>query len=419
MGMSAEITRPKSSVPALTGYIGIFVIVSFGLFFPRHLIDSSSMNHAVVFLLAVFGFMALYELVFAKTYRDTDTGLDFKQTLGLYKIFTKDFSVKIVGLFISLALVAIYYAVADIYQDKWYQRFFIFLLVNWQLIAVAILAYFALVHLYMKDVKDSYWHLGTFFLTLGKQGNRPIIRDHVLALVVKMFFLPLMFCYFLDDWYFVTNFNFSWEMGFKEFYPFLYRYLYFIDLVFVVIGYVFTARLLNAHIRWTERRWGGWVVCLICYMPFWQVIGRSYFNYSSDVKWSSWLWDMPFVYTLWGSIILLLSALYVLSEAHFGLRFSNLTYRGLISHGLFRFTKHPAYVSKNVAWWMVDIPFIAADWTLGLRNCLALLGINIVYVLRARYEERCLSEAAEYRQYTEYMDRFGIFSKKGKKIAKK
>lgn len=417
--MNAQITRPKSSIPALTGYLGVLAIISLTVFFPRHLINASSMDHAVLFLLAVFGFMAFYELVFAKTYRSADTGLDFKQGFSLRKILTKDFAVKMFGLFVSLVFVAVYYSVADMYQDRWYQRFFIFLQTHWQVITAIVLAYFVLVHLSMKDVKDSYWQLGAFVLSLGKLGDRPLVRDHLLALGVKMFFLPLMFCYFLDDWYYVTKFDFSWGMDFEELYRFFYRYLYFIDLIFVVIGYVFTARLFNAHIRWTERRWGGWVVCLICYMPFWQVFGRSYFNYTSDVNWMKWLWDFPFLYTLWGCVILLLSALYVLSEVHFGLRFSNLTYRGLISHGLFRFTKHPAYVSKNIAWWMMDVPFIAADWTLALRNSLALMGVNIVYFLRARYEERCLSEASEYRQYAEYIGRFGIFSKKGKKIAKK
>ena len=411
MGMNAEITRPKSSVPAMTGYLGIVVVLAFSLLFPRDIVDPSSMDHAVLFLLTVFGFMAVYELVFAKTYRSAETDLNFKQAFGLHKIFSKDFAVKIFGLFISLVLVSIYYAAADIYHDSWYQRFFIFIFTYWQAITAAVLAYFVFVHLYMDEVKDSYWHLGAFVLSFGKQGDRPLIRDHLLALGVKMFFLPLMFCYFLDDWYFVTNFNFVSGMSFKELYPFLYRYLYFIDLIFVVIGYVFTARLFNAHIRWSERRWGGWVVCLICYMPFWQVIGRSYFNYGSDMTWSVWLSDQSTIYTLWGGLILLLSALYVLSEAHFGLRFSNLTYRGLISHGLFRFTKHPAYISKNISWWVIDIPFIAADWTQGARNCLALLGINIVYILRARYEEKCLSEAPEYREYQEYIRNKGVFSR--------
>ena len=38
----------------------------------------------------------------------------------------------------------------------------------------------------------------------------------------------------------------------------------------------------------------------------------------------------------------------------FSFRFSNLTHRGIITSGPYRFTKHPSYVSKNIAWSFVS-----------------------------------------------------------------
>ena len=59
---------------------------------------------------------------------------------------------------------------------------------------------------------------------------------------------------------------------------------------------------------------------------------------------------------------------------------------------------------------MIGVPFIAPDWTIALRNSLALLGLNFIYFMRAWYEERCLEEAPEYKKYKNYMNQKGIFS---------
>ena len=62
----------------------------------------------------------------------------------------------------------------------------------------------------------------------------------------------------------------------------------------------------------------------------------------------------------------------------FGIRFSNLTHRGIITSGPYRFTKHPAYVAKNISWWLISIPFLPADGSpfTALQLCLGLAGIN-------------------------------------------
>ncbi len=409
--MTKPSLKPASSVPPLTGYIGIVAALFFFFLWPEGIIDPVPDLQPVIFLLMIFIVMAVYELAIAKTYKAPDAKLDFSRKRKADKGFWGDFALKMLGLFVSLTLVVFYYMVADIYHDSWYSRFFDFVLNNAAIIGAVVFSYFIVIHFYLTDLKDSYWQLGRFVLTFGREGDRKLLKGHVLALAIKAFFLPLMFCYFVDDWDYLRGFDWSASYNFGALFNALYRFLFFIDLAFVVIGYVMTARLFNAHIRWTEERIGGWVVCLLCYMPFWQVFGRSYLDYwSGGIGWQQWLSGNELLFLLWGGMILLFSAIYVLSEAQFGLRFSNLTYRGLVSHGTFRFTKHPAYISKNISWWMLDVPFIATDWTLAFRNTMALVGVNLVYWLRAKYEERCLDDAPEYREYKDYIDRKGLFS---------
>lgn len=405
--------RPRSSVPPLTGYLGIVAIITLFFLWPEEQIFSSSLEDGVLFLLFVFAVMAAYELIFAKTYKAPESGLDFSQQDSLRIRFGKNFAIKIFGLLMSLLLVSLYFWIADMYSNDWYQRFFKFIFKYAWIIGSLVIAYFCLIHAVMKEPNDAYWNFGKFILSRGKEADKALIRDHVLGLAIKAFFLPLMFCYFMDDWFYLTNFNWDTVQTFEDFFPVCYRFLYFIDLAFVVMGYVFTARLFNAHIRWPERRLAGWFVCLLCYMPFWQLIGREFLRYyDGEYKWGQWLFGYDTLSMVLGSLILLLSAIYIISEAHFGLRFSNLTYRGLISHGMYRFTKHPAYISKNLSWWMIDIPFIALDWTLAVRNSLTLLVLNFVYYMRAKYEESCLSPAPEYRDYMAYIEQKGIFSRR-------
>ena len=86
-------------------------------------------------------------------------------------------------------------------------------------------------------------------------------------------------------------------------------------------------------------------------------------------------------------------SLFVLSAL--GFRFSNLTNRGIVAGGPYRFIRHPAYFAKNVAWWLEN-PFV---WN----NLFALFGLviwNIVYVLRAITEEKHLQNDKAYQEYS-------------------
>src|SRR3546814_15696650 len=68
--------------------------------------------------------------------------------------------------------------------------------------------------------------------------------------------------------------------------------------------------------------------------------------------WGYWLSGHEALLIAWGIALVLLTAVYSWATMAFGIRFSNLTHRGIITHGTYAFTRHPAYISKNMTWWI-------------------------------------------------------------------
>ncbi|MFO7446582.1 MAG: hypothetical protein R6W90_09455 [Ignavibacteriaceae bacterium] len=116
------------------------------------------------------------------------------------------------------------------------------------------------------------------------------------------------------------------------------------------------------------------------------------------------------MYSIWGVVILALLFVYMWASTAFGIRFSNLTNRGILTNGPYRFCMHPAYFSKNLSWWLVSVPFISqAGPAEALRHSLLLLLLNVIYYLRAITEERHLSQDPNYVKYGLAMNKRSIF----------
>lgn len=191
------------------------------------------------------------------------------------------------------------------------------------------------------------------------------------------------------------------------------------DILVATIGYICTSRILGTDVRSTDSTWSGWLVCVLCYPPLW-VIMTTLREQADDVTWDQWLSPEEPIYWLWATLIVLSWAVYWLSTASFGIRFSNLTYRGLIDHGPYRFTKHPAYWGKNIYWWLHTVPFVGIS-TIGefTRNFLGLGFVSLIYYLRAKTEERHLRKFPEYRAYCEWISRNGIWARATQYFIKK
>ena len=325
-------------------------------------------------------------------------------------------AIKTLGIWSAFGFVGFLYWLLPEY-GQWYQRYWLILeiVVPW---LVGLTPFYVwLVTPRQVAPKDGYYDLGLIVLAIFRPSlfasvRMPYLYELGRQWLIKAFFLPLMLVYFFGN---ITSFiEYQHPEGSPSvwyLYDFSYLYIFSIDLSFAVIGYIFTLKILDTDIRSTDPSVLGWVACLMCYSPFWNgLFEPNFFHYESELFWGDWLEGYPFIYGVWAMLIIVLITLYSFATVSLGYRFSNLTYRGLSTTGVFRLTKHPAYVFKNLSWWMISIPFIpSGDGLDALRSCLLLLGVNTIYFLRARTEERHLSQYPEYVEYATWINEHGIF----------
>lgn len=388
--------------------MGITVLVFLGLeTFPQ----LSIMQITLGCILALAVSVVSLEMLFLRSYRRPSTGLDFglvrKRNWG-------DIGIRLVGLYGTVLLMAAAYWLLEEYYQPKYIFYFKMLAYAVPPFCVGAAAYFIWLDRYLVDSHDSYWHMGSWLMGRWTRADGGVVRQHVLAWLVKGFFLPLMFLglagqvkYFLE-----SDINLAQP---EQWYLVGHHLVFGTDLLFSATGYLFTVRLFDSHVRSTEPTLLGWAVALFCYEPFFDFFSGRYLPYDNDVYWSMWLKDSPGLYAAWGGIILGLYVIYVVATLCFGIRFSNLTHRGILTQGPYRYCKHPAYVSKNMAWWLATIPFLSGDTPVqSLRFCLMLVCINAIYFLRARTEERHLSRDPVYVQYALAMNERSIFAGLGR-----
>ncbi|MDD2707795.1 MAG: isoprenylcysteine carboxylmethyltransferase family protein [Verrucomicrobiae bacterium] len=342
-------------------------------------------------------------------------------------------AIKLLGLLLTLSTLALAYWLFPLYARDFYQPVWeAARLVFWPALLL-MAAYFFWIDRRMAQPKDGYWHMGlllTHFLLLPLElirnradspgRNRRTVHDgqidwqeirgHVAGWIIKGFYLPLMLAGAVP----LLEKLISNGVDFKTFgglYTTSLNLIFALDVVFGAAGYLFTLRLLDTQIRSSESTGLGWASAICCYEPFASFMYSAFLSYKGPVRWNDWLQEQPMTYISWGFAILLLHVIYVWATVSFGCRFSNLTNRGILVDGPYRFVRHPAYVAKNLAWWMMSVPFVAhAAWDDALRACLCLALTNGIYVLRAKTEERHLSRDPAYVAYCRWIDRHGLLA---------
>ena len=248
-----------------------------------------------------------------------------------------------------------------------------------------------------------------------KAGLSPAAKQAGLALLLKFFFAPLMINWCLGHAGDMGNSLVQLWDSFKE--GFTGRQLFdnslfwacfqlilFVDTLLFTLGYIIETPALRNRIKSVDPTFFGWFICLACYPPFNDFTGRFLQWQSSDFP------QYQNTGVHFAANITLLAALAVYSWASVALGFkaSNLTNRGVISHGPYAFVRHPAYVAKNLAWWIGAMPNLYLILAAGnLRHAayalLALCGWTAIYALRAITEERHL--LLGNNGYAEYMTR--------------
>jgi protein-S-isoprenylcysteine O-methyltransferase Ste14 len=402
-----QVARPASAVSPLTSGIGFLGFCgSLALLIAWKQLDTL---RCVVLACAVAAtLMALTELLVFNVSKRESTGLDWHATPrdDWSRVMTK-----LAGLLATMLAVGTVYWLAPEYHAEFYLPYYkalVFAVPLWLLIAVP---YFWYVDRLQRNPHDGYWHMGLIVTGRAARADRAVLSQHLLGWVVKGYFLPLMLVYLVQnvDWLRFTAQN-PWRGDWLGVYEAAFRLTFIIDLAFCVIGYTLSLRVIDSHMRSVEPTLFGWLVTLVCYEPFWSLINSAYLNYESGRAWVPLLEGRTALAWIWGGVIIALLAVYSWATVVFGLRFSNLTHRGIITNGPYRWVRHPAYFCKSLSWWLIAVPFIPLQGNLleAVRLSALLLLLNAVYVLRAWTEERHLRRDPAYVRYAEWIDQHGL-----------
>jgi protein-S-isoprenylcysteine O-methyltransferase Ste14 len=396
----ASVTHFGLSVIALAVVLAVMYALRIKLFPVR--------NPVMILCAAVAVPVVLLDVLVLKVHLRETTGLDWERPFvpAWDRVATK-----LTGFAATLAPFALAYWAFPEYNGAFYDPFYDLFRRSWPGLLLATGLYFTIVDSHMREPKDAYWRIGRIVWGLGKwdgEGGAEI-ANHYRGWLVKAYFFPLMFVWLNNSTHNVVNYDLSaasWAN--TRAYTFLYDFIFFIDLVFTTVGYALCFRPLDTHIRTAEPTMLGWAVALFCYEPFFSgLLEKQYVRYGG-VGFDSWLSGYPTLRWVWAGMILVLITIYVLATITFGVRFSNLTHRGILTNGPYRFTKHPAYVSKNLSWWMASVPFVVNDdVSHAIRRCLLLGVVNFMYFMRAKTEERHLSRDPTYVAYATWMNEHG------------
>lgn len=404
MTSAGKSPRPRSAVSTGVGMAGLaglaawmVVALIFGL---------SGPYWALANVLACGVPMVVWSLLVDKVHRNPTTGIDWDAPARTFAE-ARDISLtKLAGLWATWAGIAAFYCIA-----RWYWRgnyLFAMELFAWAAVPLFVLSipYVLWLDTRLKEPRDGAWHLGAWLVGRDDWGKGEIWA-HFRAWTVKAFFLAFMVSIVPPGYRIAVQADFAAiQANPIALAQWLITLMFVIDVAFATVGYALTMKPLDAHIRSATPYAAGWVAALICYPPFILMGPGGPLDYQHDEQaWLYWTSDWPALTTALGFVLVFLTAIYAWATVAFGMRFSNLTDRGILTHGPYAWTKHPAYVSKTLFWWLSALPFLVASgsWVDAIRNTTLLAAVTGVYYWRARTEEWHLSADPDYRTYAAWM----------------
>jgi len=354
--------------------------------------------------------MVLWSLTVDKVHQRPSTGIDWTKKRAVAHILD-DSIIKIVGLWATWAIIACIYGLCRFYWDGIY--LFSMQMFRAAIIPLVILSipYVVWLDRYLIAPRDGAWHFGAW-ISGRDDCNSQEIYHHMRAWGVKGFFLAFMFSIVPGGFRDIVNMNVTEVMENPVWLANeMISLMFLVDVQFATIGYLLTCKPLDAHIRTANPHVAGWVAALICYPPFILMNQGGPLDYHIGTKdWAYWFAGQSALLWLWGGLLVLLTGIYAWATVAFGLRFSNLTHRGVMTHGPYAFSKHPAYLSKNLYWWLATLPFLVTTDSIAdmIRNSAILALVSGIYYWRARTEERHLMSDPAYAEYAAWMQRNAV-----------
>ncbi|MGW8191467.1 methyltransferase family protein [Sphingomonas hankookensis] len=404
--------RPPSAVSSgvgLAGLAGLFAWVAvawhYGMDGPY-----AALTNVVACALP----MVLWSLLVDKVHRNPSTGIDWNNVRPWRE--TVEISLtKLAGLWITWAGIAGIYATGRFYWEGG------FAFSMWVFGAAAVplfvlsIPYMLWIDRRLVEPKDGCWALGAWAMHLDEPIDAQAIWNHLRGWAVKAFFLAFMLAIVPPGFgEFIRTQRSAVLTGPVPLANWLITFMFVIDVAFATAGYILAMRPLDTHIRSATPYAAGWSAALICYPPFILMANGGPLDYHpGTADWTYWLADYPVLLWIVGAVLVGLTAIYAWATMAFGLRFSNLTHRGILTHGPYAFSRHPAYLSKNLFWWISTIPVLttADSWTSAARSTAILAVVSGVYYWRAKTEEWHLGADPVYRAYSGWMVRRGLVTR--------
>ncbi len=366
-------------------------------------------------LMALFGLILAYalpvtvlEIALRRVHRAPTTGLDWTRAPAPS---VDRVVLKLIGLAASVGAVIAVHALFRFYAPE--DMGIPLALIGWLApgLAVVVPAYVWWVDARQADPEDDYWRVGAILTGRLPLDEGRALRDHALGWAVKGFFLPIMLAYLYNNLGSLHMLR-AVLAGDPVLLVFgLTKIALMLELAVVCTGYTLTLKALDAHIRSPNPYLAAWVVTLVVYEPFNRIITGQVFRYRTETGWVEMLWQYPGLTVPWLTVIVASYGVWVWSTAAYGLRWSNLTHRGIITNGPYRFTKHPDYASKITFFWFGAAPFLTATspWA-AVAGTAALVMVTGIYWGRARMEERHLSQDPVYVAYALAMNERSLFA---------
>ena len=406
--MRAE-ARPASAVSSgvgIAGLAGLGVWAAIGLRF-----GMDGPYAAIVAVLSCGVPMVAWSLLVDRVHRAASTGLDWSRPLAPWRETIDVSLLKLAGLWATWGVIAFLYAACRWYWDGQYVFAMHLLIALLPWLVLLSIPYMLWIDRRLAEPRDGCHALGLLLLGHHAEADRVLLGNHARTWAVKGFFTAFMISIVPGNWAALIDLARS---GFPAdpvaLGDWLIALMFLIDVAFATVGYLLTLRPLDAHIRSANPYAAAWTAALICYPPFALMNRGGPLDYHTGAQdWNVWLGHWPVASALLAVPLVLLTALYAWATIAFGLRFSNLTNRGILTHGPYAVSKHPAYLAKNLYWWCSAMPFLTTTGLLSdrVRNTLVLAAVSGVYYWRARTEERHLSADHAYRDYAAWMARHG------------
>lgn len=224
-------------------------------------------------------------------------------------------------------------------------------------------------------------------------------KQALLYLLLKLFFLPIMANIVASNIQGLMVTARAVQTGILQvsadlIYQVWFNAIFLIDGAIFAFGYLFAADWLGNKIKSVDPTMLGWVAALSTYPPFNGVTG----TFIPMIKQAfPALSAAPEIIYFLGFLVLVCHTMFVVASLSLGTRASNLTSRGVVSWGLYRYVRHPAYTFKLTAWFVEGVIYAT-----NLAYFVAWFGFAGIYALRAWTEERHLSstdpEYVEYQQ---------------------